>query len=339
MKNSVTSLLLLISVFVPLCIYAEERQKRVVVFPVIDTPKSEFREASIIEPGAVVYPREVYYGDSIFIVHTAKNVGEDKCRVTAMPGIYDFKYNGLLYAFSAEGINGKYSPMWESPSLEHADYFYSQIVLEPNETGVTSGIELALPPLEDWNTPFWKAIRKNLPLEGRKITLSFLHYAGKYGKKQQHVELIIKPRPEREMAMLQYWFDSVDKYSLPIERNLLYGYPVKGPRDPLERQQIPLSQRKTNQTATPAEAKIDQIELGGTSYPIASFLCFSHRKPPPSLAPASLDDWRKLRDAFSKSTIRTELEFVVHKMEYLDAYRPSNPAPQLEKRGKIVEWL
>jgi len=337
-KFAVMTFLLIFPLSLFVC--AEEGRKKVLTFPVVETPKTEYREASTIEPGVIVFPNEVYYGDSIFIIHTAKNLGENPCRAMAVPGVYNFQYDGQKYTFTAEGIEGKYNPMWESASLGHADYFYPEVTLEPNETGVTSGVELEMPPLEDWDDPFWKAVRDNLPPEGKKLTLTFSQYAGEKQRSDVgSVEILLKPRPGREMETLQTWFDLVEKESFPIERNLLYGYPVKGPRDPKERPQIPLSQRSESRTETPEETKPGTIELGGKSYPVASFLRFSHRKPPRSLAPISLEDWRKLRDSFSKSSLRSEWELIVLKMEYLDAYQEDNPRLQLEKRDEIVEWI
>ena len=339
MKKIVIAMVLGLYGFAPFFACAEEGQKRVVTFPVIETPKNEYREATKIEPGVIVSSCEIFYGDSIFLVHTAKNVAEDKGRTMAVPGIFDFQYNGLKYRFTAEGIDGSYHPMWESGWLGHADYFYPELFLEPNETGITSGVELEMPPLDEWNHPFWKAIRENLPPEGRTITLTFRQYAGeKQYADSGSVEILINPRPQHEMETLQTWFDSVPQESFPIERNLLYGYPVKGPRDE-EKPQIPLSQRSEANTEPSAATKPATMELGGKSYPIASFLRLSHRKPPRDSAPTSLDDWRKLRDSFAKSTLRTDWELTVLKMEYLDAFQSGNPKPQEDKRDEILAWI
>ena len=325
--------------FFPFYVCAEEGQKGVVTFPVVETPKNDYREATKIEPGVIVSSCEILYGDSLFVVHTAKNLAEDKGRTMAVPGIFDFQYNGLKYCFAAEGIDDNYHPMWESASLGHFDYFYPEVFLEPNESGITSGVELEMPPLDEWNHPFWKAIREKLPPEGRTITLTFRQYAGeKEYADSGSVEILIKPRAQHEMETLQTWFDSMPQESLPIERNLLYGYPVKGPRDET-RSQIPLSQRSETAMEPPAATKPAAMELGGKSYPIASFIRLSHRKPPRDSAPASLDDWRNLRDSFAKSTLRTDWELTVLKMEYLDAFQQGNPKPQEDKRDEILAWI
>ena len=337
--KEIIAIILWICYLAPLLVFAEEEQKRFVTFPVVETPKNDYREATKIEPGVIVSSYEILYGDSLFVVHTAKNLAEDKGRTMAVPGIFDFQYNGLKYCFTAEGIDDNYHPMWESASLGHFDYFYPEVFLEPNESGITSGVELEMPPLDEWNHPFWKAIRENLPPEGRTITLTFRQPIGeKEYADSASVEILIKPRAQHEMETLQTWFDSMPQESLPIERNLLYGYPVKGPRDET-RSQIPLSQRSEIATEPPAATKPAAMELGGKSYPIASFLRLSHRKPPRNSAPTSLGDWRNLRDSFAKSTLRTDWELTVLKMEYLDAFQQGNPKPQEDKRDEILAWI
>ena len=322
-----TKNLILALILGTLCTSGTLAAEKTVTFPVEERQASPREEVRSMEPSVTIYPSEVFFGDSIFLRHHDKNVGEKTAYTNAVPMIYDYQYVGQRYRVTAEGVPGEYVPMWESLTSGHGDWGPSRVTLNPGETGVTEGIELELPPLEDWDTEFWRAVRENLPPEGRKLTITvhLLPWMNGLRSEPLSAEILLKPRPEAEMKILEDWYRLTDHEDFPEERNLLYAYLVKGPRK--------------GKTASGWYEKGSSLELGGKTFRQSQFLRFPHRKPPMDLAPKTLGEWRKLRDSFGESSLRAELEFTVLVMEYYNAYRPDNPAPQREKREEICRWI
>ena len=77
------------------------------------------------------------------------------------------------------------------------------------------------PPLEDWNDPFWKELREKMTPEGIRCTISFKYdtfLAGKLDDISVSQEVVVKPRPNEELTLLEKWYEKTPKESFPVRR-------------------------------------------------------------------------------------------------------------------------
>ncbi|MBP5621548.1 MAG: hypothetical protein J6X44_05990, partial [Thermoguttaceae bacterium] len=138
---------------------------------------SQSKEATVIEQADVdnpdlrltleIYPTEIYFGDVVFFATYYNNVSNktiDKC--------LDFNDYPSFITYSN-------SVTITSPQLEH-EYLWRPentsgaipsmakryVSIPKNEKRLIGMTDVELPPLEDWNDPFWKELREKMTPDG-----------------------------------------------------------------------------------------------------------------------------------------------------------------------------
>ncbi len=138
--------------------------------------------------------------------------------------------------------------------------------------------------------------------EGVLCKISFKNvYRDKTGVRQAETvafDIVVKPRPDDEMELLQQWFDATPPELFPI---------VQGDR------KIP-----RNDFFIKSSGKSD-IQIGGKSYSPWFFVKIGNRKPSDPNNPTDVEGWRELEAKFAPSTLRDEITATRLQLEYYDA--------------------
>ncbi|MGN0911664.1 MAG: hypothetical protein ACI4NV_09675 [Thermoguttaceae bacterium] len=260
-----------------------------------------------------IFPKEITYGDFAYVLQRRTNVSDETIKSYPIFWYPDVKVLDAPYSvvLTAEGIDGEYRWKQEYPStFEYGCAFPSEKALAPNESVIKSRMVLDFPPVEDWNTPFWKALRDKVTPEGIKCSLTFNYSSS--AQRSVCYEFLMKSRPEGEMSLLEDWVKaSSDKY-LP--------YDTVG-RKIWKR----LGKKSTN-----------QISLGVNKYNVSSFVRLGNRKPSDPNSPTSLKGWRELEASLAPSSMRDEIHLTCLLLEYYGSITDKGKA---ESSQKIADWL
>lgn len=271
-----------------------------------------------------IFPKEMTYGDFAYVLERRTNVSGETIKNYPIFGdpfvkVWEEPNSVVL---TAEGIEGEYRWKQEYPSSFEDDYCcIDGKDLAPNESVIKSRLILDFPPVEDWNAPFWKALRDKVTPEGIKCSLKFNYPHSlktedksrpKYVQESVCYEFLMKSRPEGEMSLLEDWVKaSSDKY-LPYETEWKKFWKGRG-------------KKSTN-----------QISLGLNKYNVSSFVRLGNRKPSDPNSPTSLKGWRELEASLAPSSMRDEIHLTCLLLEYYGSITDKGKA---ESSQKIADWL
>ena len=271
-----------------------------------------------------IFPKEMTYGDFAYVLQRRTNVSDETIKSYPIFWYPDVKVLDAPYSvvLTAEGIEGEYRWKQEYPSSFESDYFcFDGKDLAPNESVIKSRLVLDFPPVEDWNAPFWKALRDKVTPEGIKCSLKFnyLHSLNtedksrpKYVQESVCYEFLMKSRPESEMSLLEDWVKASSAQYLPYET---VGRKIWRS----------LGKKSTN-----------QISLGLNKYNVSSFVRLGNRKPSDPNSPTSLKGWRELEASLAPSSMRDEIHLTCLLLEYYGSITDKGKA---ESSQKIADWL
>ncbi|MBQ9128385.1 MAG: hypothetical protein IJY15_11580, partial [Thermoguttaceae bacterium] len=118
----------------------------------------------------VVWPREAFFGDVAYFAAIERNVSPT---LGGARNVVDFEFLKRHYAgpveIEAEGIDLKhryFQELWPLDIIEPQRGAPSTL-LPPGQERAFAKFAFELPPLEDWNDPFWTAVREKLATEKR----------------------------------------------------------------------------------------------------------------------------------------------------------------------------
>ena len=168
------------------------------------------------------------------------------------------------------------------------------------------------PPLLDMDDPFWQTIEGKTTSDGIVVRLtivdSFQCRLFKPSTKFSTVEttmtqdILIKPRPGEESALLKQWLAKTNEV-----------LPVDEANKNATSSSAPLSERDLS-----AHSDSD-IQIGGKKYNPWVFIRYGNRKPSFPCNPTTLDGWRTLESSLAPSTMRDEVRLTRLQLEYYDA--------------------
>ena len=169
-------------------------------------------------------PEVIAPGDTLYIEITAHNPYEESIFV---PGSFSMGYNGA-------GSIRMDIVEWEMPLLTtkgvydpHSDRGLWSVELKPGESRGVYWPSRELPPLEMLHDAKYEAFMSDLPPEGRELTLrikvnSFAEKpAEKPGARLEDFSVTLekkftfRPRSEKEMALIETWYDETPKEWFP----------------------------------------------------------------------------------------------------------------------------
>ena len=269
-----------------------------------------------------MFPHEIYFGDTIYLIAYGENISKYAVR--------NFPTSILMedITLTSTMIQNRYHWIPEVRSIgfidcSGADYWN----LQPGEKRLYEMYYLEFPPLEDWNTPFWAEMHEKLIPDGVKLevrvigswydrALSISNKRSEYRSVETTHEILIKPRPESEMALLERWYKNTPEKLFPK----VDDFGRKGPPD--------LKSLKSSGQS--------DIVINGTKYDPWLFIRTGNRKPSDPNNPTTIDGWRKLEASLIPSTMRDEVRLTRLQLEY---YSAKKGEASENAKNELVEWL
>ena len=280
-----------------------------------------------------LYPREVYYGDTIYIAVCYRNISEDDGkRVTRLnrnewddklnnvSATLRFKNEELKYLFEKDGsFKGT-----RNAHHERTTFF------GPNDFFVGYVCCIETPPLEDLKQSFWQEIRNELEKES-SISLAIdieLPAGFSFSKDLISETVTINNRPNSELGLLEKWSYEYASPSDPFypeihkRGNKDFSYKLRPSSSDESKYSIIYQKEK----ATPLSVSPSYVVRVG------------NRKPFAPNSPTTVDGWRELEDRFVDSTIKDEIHLTTLLIEYYAA-RETNAENIQDKRDAVLQWL
>jgi len=286
------------------------------VFPEQDTYPTKFS----IE----IFPIEIYLGDAIYLVIDHENISQEVVNVFDHQQCFAmYEYYPKKFTLSSNIIREEYYWIPEHPSSVLGSRHLPERNLQPGEKYSYQKNYLEFPPLEDWNDPFWKELCEKMPPEGITCKLHIKHgYNDPYLhliRPQMEVEqdILIKPRPKNETALLEKWYKNTPKKLFPKADQFNRKVPN------FEDYDLRSSGRS-------------DIKIGGNRYDPWMFIRLGNRKPSDPNNPTTLAGWRELEASLTPSTMRDEVRLTRLQLEYYSA-KPGEASENAKK--ELLEWL
>jgi len=169
-----------------------------------------------------------------------------------------------------------------------------------------AALAINIPALEDIHTPFWEKHLMELPVEGKEFTLNVdLAFDGSPPRREAprgvrilSQKILLKPRPEKEMAMIEQWYDKTSKelFPMPNKEKPTRKIPSQGFRTP----------------------KSEIIQVKGEKYSQWHFIRLGNRYPADPNAPETWQGWKELEESITPSTMRDEIRLTRILIQYCD---------------------
>ena len=264
-----------------------------------------------------IFPKEIYFGDTVYVVATDENVSSETLKSTT--DFSDTSINKNSCAHLANSIKEyTWIPEFQTKAY-HCRGLSQNLDLLPGKKILQKRFYMEFPPLEDKETLIWKELENSIPPEGTLLSLrisSALHNLqnGSFIFVDTTVDILVKPRPETEKALLDAWYQNTPEKTFPE---------VDGNR------KIP------NEMDLHANKK-SWIKIGWHSYDPWLFVRIGNRKPCDPNNPTTLDGWRKLEASLTPSTMRDEVRLVRLQLEYYSA-EPGVKSDLAKK--ELVQWI
>jgi len=198
------------------------------------------------------------------------------------------------------------------------------VEIKPGETRIIGALSINVPPLEDIREPFWENHLKNLSDEGKEfqfcatvISYSATNPLGDADKYESlpftlEIPILMKPRPNKETAMIEKWYKNTPQRLFPKAEsgeNSIRKIPGQGIS------QIPESKA---------------IRVQNVMYNQWCFIRLGNRYPGDPNAPATWQEWKKLEDSLTPSTMKDEIRLTRILIQYCDT-RDAKVLDELKK--------
>ncbi len=317
--------------------------------------KTEREDDSAIEHSVAVSSREIYYGDLLYFATLEKNVSTEPVKVPGVPGSVFFsspleesafcldatlRYAGLTKDYSFEYGVFYGSLEQQFPYVDYDEYrkidvggacgrrypVTTSTSLSPGQERVFLLAVLDMPALDEWNDPFWKRVRDDL--ENREsvtlnVDISYLRLISEkvreYRRETTTFELVVKSRPQQEMALLDGWFNDLNVAATKAKEINEAWYYVYFPVH--RRNVYQLNQDKVCKVCISdhdfARSPFKEFNADLARYPfytergaIRSLIRSGNRKPPVTNFPTNDAEWREIESRFGDSLLKNEIHFM-----------------------------
>ncbi len=275
------------------------------------------------------YPTTIAVGDTLYIVIEAENP-YDKIIYTSdsfWPITRDIQFS------VTDSKNQTIPLLIETSIVEEFARFLRFVGISPGENRTIVALAMTVPPLEDLNIPFWKNRGKEFS-DGEEIFTLNATIAGYYVTEQDcnfpdHLDLdrdkellfkvknpiVIKPRPEGEMKLIDTWY----RNTLPDQ------FPV------LNHDNDPPTRKITNPKFREAfESKTIRIRNKKFSQWYCKWI--GNRYPGDPNCPETWQGWKELEESLTPSTMRDEIRMTRIVIQYLDT-------EESKVLDELTEWL
>ncbi|MBP5620395.1 MAG: hypothetical protein J6X44_00105 [Thermoguttaceae bacterium] len=286
------------------------------------------KEATIIENAYVdnpdlkltleIYPTEIYFGDVVYFAAYYNNVS-DKSSVNCidhgnLPAFIN--YPGCV-KISSPQLEREYLWRPENTSGGIPSLMTTYASIPPGKRRPAGSADVELPPLEDWNDPFWKELREKMTPDGIVCQFQITQRLGIRQDAKNVVftqDILIKPRPEEETALLDKWFHDTPEDYFPKQSELT------------KRSNIFPSKKYDG----------DSVVINGEEYKLWPFVrSIAFKKPFIPNFPTSLEGWRALDSKFCDSTLHDDIKYTCLMLEFFEA--DSDRTEQA--KNDLTDWL
>ena len=303
-----------------------------------DLIKDDFKTSSLISS------REPYFGDVVYIVILYHNMSEKYSLSENILGYdaWNGQFQNVSITLSYKDQIKRYHIKPDSPSTSMSGASLTTI-FDPGTVCVGKAFSITVPPLAEWNNPFWTKLRNDLEIEKSvelRIDITPLANNGVARFNYSLSETIfVKKRPDNEMTELDSWYEAT-----PYDKFPYYGSAYdKEPYDNGLSQFIPIDRSYDIRIEVPSQDKRDQpLRVGRSSLSLSRshslVVRFRNRLFYIPNLPKTLEKWRELEEEFSPSSIRDEIRLTTLLIEYSIA--KNNKSDDLpEKLNNLLRWL
>lgn len=292
-------------------------------------------EESVVETKVVAFPKRLSVGDTFYLAIYNKNLSDKRIRYTLSPYFY------ISPILSSPLTSETYQ--WKEEVIDTARFelCVQEQILEPGAKDLSRSCSWEFPPLEDYNAPFWKELRKNLPVVGGSCQLRFSLTVTESRDDLSTVEsthdvvldLWVTPRSEQETQLLEGWLNSTPVGLLPNDVGDRKEPKIQGNVDRKDKISEEILDLRMECLQGSEESK---IKIGENRWDPWLFIRTGNRKPSDPNNPTTLKGWRELEAQLSPSVMRDEVRFTRLQLEY---YSSSSQSKREEARKELVDWL
>ncbi|MBR5242934.1 MAG: hypothetical protein IKW13_01750 [Thermoguttaceae bacterium] len=277
-----------------------------------------------------LFPNVIRFGDPVYIVAYLENISPTPQTFASYHTTREVN-DPICFSITSNEI----------PDEEARCYFEKQypvdvfiipplVTLAPGERALWQRCVVELPPLEDFDEPFYSALEKKLAQTSVscdlnvKSTVYVRHMKPINGEEsfdcrvEGRLPVVVKPRPENETALLRRWLSKTKRCNLlpRVVRGNKVAWQANGSENPA----------------------ILTNYLWFDFFPFSpwDFIRPGNRKPSTPNNPITVDGWRKLDAEFAPSTLRDEITLTRLQLEYYDADEGEASDAALKT---LVEWL
>ena len=249
-------------------------------------------------------PETVMPGDTICYVIAAKNPHDESIYI--LDSFWAFSVDIQTCLKDSEGQEQKL--LFESGVNIEIDRDLSFAEIKPGNSRIIGALAICVPPLDDLKEPFWEKHLTKLPADGEEFSLCVTVYSWSSANEKGgggvdnlpfvlEIPITIKPRPEKEMAMIESWYNKTPRELFPAPSDMR-------------------SQRKVPLEFTIPESNI--IRVQNKKYSQWHFIRLGNRYPGDPNAPKTWQGWKKLEDSLAPSTMRDEIRLTRILIQYCD---------------------
>ena len=292
-------------------------------------------EESVVETKVVAFPKRLSVGDTFYLAIYNKNLSDKRIKYTLSPYFYispmlSSSLTSEIYQWKEEVVN-----------RIRCSRFPEEQILEPGAERLSRSCSWEFPPLEDYNAPFWKELRKNLPVAGGSCQLRFSLTTTEIRDDLSRVnsshdvvlDLWVTPRSAKETQLLEGWLNSTPVGLLPNDVGDRKEPKIQGNVDRKDKISEEILDLRMECLQGSEESK---IKIGENRWDPWLFIRTGNRKPSDPNNPTTLAGWRHLEKSLEPSTLRDEVRFTRLQLEY---YSASSQSKREEARKELVDWL
>ncbi len=275
---------------------------------------------------ADVFPNAIRFGDPVYVAVYVENTASKPLEIFS--NLYREVNDPLCFSITSSEI----------PDVEARCYFERQtrgedflvpprFTLAPGERRLWSRFVVEVPPLEDFDAPFYSALEKKIAQAPVSCDLNF-NFAilttptpGPQDVRnvQGRLPILVEPRSEAESATLHRWLSKTNNAKL---------LPRVSRGDKVAWQDADSPDLPATSTS--------YLWFDGFPFSPWAFIRPGNRKPSTPNNPVTLAGWRRLEAEFAPSTLRDEITLTRLQLEYYDA--PKGPESDAALKA-LVDWL
>lgn len=276
---------------------------------------------------ADIFPDAIRFGDPVYVAIYVENAASKPLEI--LSNLDDKVNDPLCFSITSSEIPDAEARCYFEKQTRGEDFLVPpRFTLAPGERRLWSRFVVEVPPLEDFDAPFYSALEKRIAQAPVSCDLNFnfeILTPATPGpqdvrKVQGRLSVLVERRPEKETATLRRWLAKT------AEANLLPrvkgGFKVAW-QDDLDTPDLPA-------TST------SYLYFEGAPFSPWIFIRPGNRKPSTPNNPTTLAGWRRLETEFAPSTLRDEITLTRLQLEYYDA--PQGEKSDAALQG-LLDWL